>query len=142
MRIIIATVPDAKGWLVGPEEEDPDYVAECKALVASFGLEDSVQFLGFQKLTDIFPQIGLTVLTSVSEGQPLTTLEGFAAGIPTVTTDVGSCSELIYGDTEEDRAIGAAGAVVPIANPAAFAEAVIPFLTDCLLYTSPSPRDS
>ena len=82
MRIITAKVPDAKGWLVGPEEEDPAYVTECKALVASFGLEDSVQFLGFQKLTDIFPQIGLTVLTSVSEGQPLTTLEGFAAGIP------------------------------------------------------------
>jgi len=130
MRIVIAKVPDAKGWLVGPEEEDPAYVAECKALVASFGLEDSVQFLGFQKLTDIFPQIGLTVLTSVSEGQPLTTLEGFAAGIPCVSTDVGSCSELIYGDTDEDRAIGAAGAVVPIANPAAFAEAVIPLLTD------------
>ena len=130
MRIIVATVPDAKGWLVGPEEEDPAYVAECKALVESFGLEDSVQFLGFQKLTDIFPQIGLTVLTSVSEGQPLTTLEGFAAGIPTVTTDVGSCSELIYGNTEEDKAIGAAGSVVPIANPADFAEAVLPLLTD------------
>ena len=85
MRIVIAKVPDAKGWLVGPEEEDPAYVAECKALVASLGLEDSVQFLGFQKLTDIFPQIGLTVLTSVSEGQPLTTLEGFAAGIPSVS---------------------------------------------------------
>jgi len=130
MRIIIATVPDAKGWLVGPEEEDPIYVAECKALVQSFGLEDSIHFLGFQKLTDIFPQIGLTVLTSVSEGQPLTTLEGFAAGIPAVTTDVGSCSELIYGNTEEDKAMGAAGAVVPIANPANFAEAVLPLLTD------------
>ncbi len=130
MRIVVAKVPDAKGWLVGPEEEDPAYVEECKALVASFGLEDNVQFLGFQKLTDIFPQIGLTVLTSVSEGQPLTTLEGFAAGIPTVTTNVGSCKELIYGDTEEDQAIGAAGEMVPIANPAAFAEAVIPYLTD------------
>ncbi len=130
MRIIRAKVPEAQGWLVGPEEEDPAYVAECKALLSSFGLDDSVKFLGFQKLTDIFPQLGLTVLTSVSEGQPLTTLEGFAAGIPSVTTDVGSCSELIYGDTDEDRAIGAAGAIVPIANPAAFAEAVIPLLTD------------
>lgn len=134
MRIIVAKVPDAQGWLVGPEEEDPAYVSECKALVESFGLQDSVQFMGFQKLTDIFPQIGLTVLTSVSEGQPLTTLEGFAAGIPTVTTDVGSCSELIHGNSDEDRAIGSAGAVVPIANPAAFAEAVIPYLTDDALW--------
>jgi len=130
MRIVVARVPEAKGWLVGPEEEDPSYVAECKALVESYGLENSIEFLGFQKLTDIFPKIGLTVLTSVSEGQPLTTLEGFAAGIPTVTTDVGSCSELIYGVSDEDSAIGAAGAVVPIANPGAFAEAVIPLLTD------------
>jgi len=130
MRIIRASVPEAQGWLVGPEEEDPEYVEECKALVASFDLEDCVQFKGFQKLTDIFPQIGLTVLTSVSEGQPLTTLEGYASGIPTVTTDVGSCKELIFGDTEEDRAIGAAGAMVPIANPAAFAEACIPLLAN------------
>ena len=47
-----------------------------------------------------------------------------------MTTDVGSCSELIYGNTEEDKAMGAAGAVVPIANPADFAEAVLPLLTD------------
>ena len=130
MRIICAKIPDAQGWLVGPEVEDRSYVEECKALVASLGLENNIQFMGFQKLDDIFPQIGLTVLTSISEGQPLTTLEGFAAGIPAVTTDVGSCHELIFGNTEEDRAIGAAGAVVPIANPAAFAEAVIPLLTD------------
>lgn len=130
MRIICAKVPDAQGWLVGPEDEDPDYVEECRALIISFGLQDSVKFLGFQQLHEIFPRIGLTVLTSVSEGQPLTTLEGFAAGIPAVTTDVGSCSELIHGGFEEDKALGSAGAVVPIANPGLFAEAVIPLLTD------------
>lgn len=130
MRIIVAKVPDAQGWLVGPEDEDPTYVEECRALIKSFGLQDSVKFLGFQKLDEIFPQIGLTVLTSVSEGQPLTTLEGFAAGIPTVTTDVGSCSELIHGSSEQDKSIGSAGAVVPIANPGRFAEEVIPLLTD------------
>ncbi len=130
MRIVRASVPDAEGWLVGPENEDPDYVAECKALVKSFDLEDCVKFLGFQKLDELFPKIGLTVLTSVSEGQPLTTLEGFAAGLPSITTDVGSCSELIHGLSDEDRALGSAGEVVPIANPGPFAEAVIPYLTD------------
>ena len=130
MQIITVKVPDAKAWLVGPEEEDPAYVAECKALVTSLNLDDSIQFLEFQNLMDIFPNIGITVLTSVSEGQPLTTLESFAAGIPCVTTDVGSCRELIYGDTEEDREIGAAGAVVPIANPTALAETAIPLLTN------------
>ncbi|OED38418.1 hypothetical protein AB833_19760 [Chromatiales bacterium (ex Bugula neritina AB1)] len=130
MRIICAQVPHAEGWLVGPEDEDPDYVKECKALVKSFGLENSVKFMGFQKLEQIFPKIGLTVLTSVSEGQPLTTLEGFAAGIPAITTDVGSCSDLLYGNTEEDKSLGQAGAIVPISNPRLFAEAALLLLMD------------
>ncbi len=130
MRIVCSKVPEAQGWLVGPEDEDPVYVNECRALIESFGLQDSVKLLGFQDLDEIFPHIGLTVLTSVSEGQPLTTLEGFAAGIPSVTTDVGSCSELIHGGSEDDKALGSAGKIIPIANPALFAEAVIPFLTD------------
>ena len=50
--------------------------------------------------------------------------------MPTVTTDVGGCAELVRGLGPEDRALGAAGAVVPIADPAAFAEAAIALLSD------------
>jgi len=78
----------------------------------------------------MFPKLALSVLTSVSEGQPLVALEGFAAGIPAVTTDVGSCSELIFGVTTEDKAIGAAGAVVPMASPTEFAKEVLKLLGD------------
>jgi len=123
-------MPGAQGWLIGPEDEDPEYTRECKLLVESLDLQDVVIFKGFQKPAEMFPQIALSVLTSVSEGQPLVTLEGFAAGVPSVSTDVGSCSELIFGVTEEDRAIGAAGAIVPMANPPEFAEAVLKFLRD------------
>lgn len=130
MRVIRASMPNAQGWLIGPEDEDPAYTDECKQLVTSLGLDDAVIFKGFQKPAEMFPHLALSVLTSVSEGQPLVTLEGFAAGIPGVTTDVGSCSELIYGVTEEDKAIGAAGSVVPMASPTEFAEAVLHFLTD------------
>ena len=130
MRVVCAKLPQAQGWLVGPEDEDPDYVAECRAMVHSFGLEDSVKFLGFQNLERVFPQVGLTVLTSISEGQPLTTLEGFAAGIPAITTDVGSCRDLIHGCNEHDKQLGSAGATIPIANPGLFAEASIALLTD------------
>ena len=130
MRVVKETLPDAEGWLIGPQDEDEDYFDECKLLIESLELQDTVKFLGFQRPTDMFPRMGLNVLTSVSEGQPLTTLEGYAAGIPTVATDVGSCSELVYGVSVEDRAIGAAGAIVPISNPARFAEAAIELLTD------------
>lgn len=130
MRVIRAKVPGAEGWLVGPQDEDPDYTRECKLLVESLDLGNCVKFLGFQSPDDIFPRIGLSVLTSVSEGQPLVMLEGYAAGIPAVSTDVGSCSELVYGVGEEDKAIGASGAVVPIANPSEFAEAAIELLNN------------
>ncbi len=130
MRIVRSRMPTAEGWLFGPEDEDEDYTRECKLLVESLGLSHVVKFQGFGKPDEIFPQVGLSVLTSVSEGQPLVVLEGFAAGIPAVTTDVGSCSELIYGVDEDDRALGVAGAVVPIADPAAFADAAIALLSD------------
>ena len=130
MRIVRARVPEATGWLVGPEDEDPAYTEECRRLVTSLGLDGVVRFLGFGKPEEIFPKIGLNVLTSVSEGQPLTVLEGFAAGVPALTTDVGSCRELVEGLGGDDRALGAAGAVVPIASAAEFAEAAIGLLAD------------
>ena len=95
------------------------------------GLEDKVLFLGFQNIKDILPKIGLLTLTSISEGMPLVVLEGFAAGLPCVATDVGSCRQLIYGGlNEEDIAIGKAGEVVPIANPAELARAYVRILGD------------
>jgi len=130
MQIVRSKVPDAEGWLFGPEDEDEDYARECHMLVESLGLSHVVRFKGFGKPDDIFPRIGLCVLTSVSEGQPLVALEGFAAGIPALTTDVGSCRELIEGIEPDDRLMGAAGAVVPIADAAAFAEAAVALLSD------------
>ena len=138
MRIVRARVPDAEGWLVGPEDEDPAYTEECRRLVASLDLEGVVKFLGFGKPEAIFPRIGLNVLSSVSEGQPLTVLEGFAAGVPALTTDVGCCRELVEGEGEADRALGVAGAVVPIASPGRFAEAAIALLEDPLAWARAS----
>ena len=80
------------------------------SLVRSLGLENHVKFLGFQKVEDLMPKIGLIVLSSISEALPLVILEGYAAGVPTVSTDVGSCRQLIEGLGEEDRAWAAAAA--------------------------------
>lgn len=128
MRSICTRLPQAEGWIVGPTEEDADYFRNCRTLVANLGLTGRVRFLGFRKLEEILPRLGLVVLTSISEGQPLVVLEGFAAGVPAVTTDVGCCAELIFGTGEADRALGPAGAVVPIANPLAFARAAVDLL--------------
>lgn len=128
MRGVITSMPEAEGWIVGPEEEDPEYAAECRSLVASLGLQEKVLFLGFQRIQDILPKLGLMVLTSISEAQPLVILEAWAAGTPVVSSDVGSCREMIEGGDAEDRALGKAGEVVAIADPQATSRAILDLL--------------
>jgi glycosyltransferase involved in cell wall biosynthesis len=131
IRIAAYEIPDIEGWIVGPMDEDPDYAMECMQIVQNLDLQNHVKFLGFQNITDILPKSGLLTLTSISEGMPLVILEGFAAGLPCVATDVGSCRELIEGAlNEEDIAIGDAGEVVPIANSSALAKAYTTLLSD------------
>ena len=130
MRTISQVLPDVEAWIAGPEDEDPSYAQDCHHLVESLGLQHQVKFLGFQKIDDILPKIGLMVLSSISEALPLVILEGYAAGVPCVSTDVGSCRQLIEGFGDADRALGASGAVVGIADPEALAEAIIALLSD------------
>jgi glycosyltransferase involved in cell wall biosynthesis len=93
-----------------------------------------VEFRGRVALQDYYPRIDVVVLTSVSEAQPLVILEGAALGIPSVATDVGACREMILGRSDEEPALGAAGAVTPLANPAATADALRRLLTDAEAY--------
>ena len=130
MRTVVNRLPDAEAWIAGPEDEDPAYAEECRNLAVGLGLADRVKFLGFQQLTDILPKIGVVVLSSISEALPLVLLEGYAAGVPAVCTDVGSCRQLVYGLDEPDQALGASGRVVGIADPQALAEAALELLTD------------
>ncbi len=130
IRILVQHVPEIQGWIVGPEGEDPVYAQECRALARSLEIEQQVRFTGFMNPVELFPQIGLLVLSSISEGLPLVALEGFAAGVPLVATDVGACRQLIEGEGDEDRALGVAGAVIPINNPQALADACRGLLMD------------
>jgi glycosyltransferase involved in cell wall biosynthesis len=126
--IAVRRLPNLRGWIIGPQYEDPEYVRECIDLVASLGLQNNIEFLGFRRIDELLPEVGLVALSSISEGLPLVVLEAFAAGVPVVTTDVGSCRELVQGTGDEDRSLGEAGAVVEIANPGLFADAIIDLL--------------
>ncbi len=130
MHTIVSSLPEAEGWLIGPEDEDKEYVQECKDLVKELGLEEKVHFKGFQKIGDVLPRLGLLVLTSISEAFPLVILEAYASGLPVVSTDVGACREIIEGSSDEDRSLGCAGIVIPMADPEATANAVITLLAN------------
>ena len=106
--------------------------------IETLGLADTVKLLGPQEMVVLLPRVGVLALSSISEALPIAILEGFAAGVPAVCTDVGACRILIEGDTAEDRAIGGAGAVVGIGDAQALGERALALLTDPVAWRSAS----
>ena len=130
MRNVCSDMPEVKAWIVGGEDEDPKYAEECRDMISSLNLTDEIVYKGFCDVSQILPQLGCVVLSSISEGLPLVILEAFACGIPIISTDVGACRELIEGGTEEDKALGFAGAAVSIANSGQLATEIVKLLSN------------
>lgn len=114
-------LPNLKLWIMGPTDEDEEYAKECFDMVELIGADD-VEFTGRVNVTDYMGGLDMTILTSISEGQPLTILESYAAHKPVIATDVGNCRGLIYG---EDDDFGAAGILTHIMNVAEIADAMV-----------------
>ena len=90
--------------------DDEEYGAECHALVDTLGVRDLI-FTGRVNVVEYMEKLDFTILTSISEGQPLSVLESLAARRPCVTTEVGCCRELLEGAPGDD--FGVAGFVTP-----------------------------
>ncbi len=114
--------PSLKLWIMGPWEEEDPYAKEVFSLVESLHPEDLV-FTGRIDVTQYLGRMDATILSSISEGQPLTILEGFAAKCPAIATNVGNCEGLIYG--EGDDQLGAAGIVTDTMSVAGLSEAMV-----------------
>ena len=59
---------------------------------------ENVHFLGVQNSDVMFSLADIALLTSDSEGMPLTLIEGQMAGVPAIATDVGSVSEIVKNE--------------------------------------------
>lgn len=101
--------------------DDEEYAAECRELISQLHIENVI-LTGRVMITEYFPKLDFTILTSISEGQPLSILESFAARLPVVATDVGCCKELIFG--EKGDSLGSAGYCVPPMHRQALADAM------------------
>jgi glycosyltransferase involved in cell wall biosynthesis len=67
---------------------------DTKALGTRLG--DSIRFLGWRSdLAVLFAAADVAVLSSDNEGMPVTLIEASMAGVPCVTTDVGSAREVV-----------------------------------------------
>lgn len=84
--------PDLKAAVVGTGELE----AETKALCAELGIQENVQFLGFQSNPiKMIADAKALVLTSRWEGTPMCALEAMALGTPVVSTPSDGMMDLI-----------------------------------------------
>lgn len=110
-----------KLWIMGGMDEDEAYAKECMAMVEDMQVEEVV-FTGVVNVKDYIGKMDFLMLTSISEGQPLSILEGFAAKKPCIATNVGNCRGLIEGEKDQ---FGNAGYIVPVMGVAEIARVIL-----------------
>ena len=113
--------PELKLWVMGPDSEDMEYARDCYEYVEYLGVTD-IEFTGIIDTKEYMGRMDATILTSISEGQPLTILEGYAAHKPSIATDVGNCRGLIYGENDD---FGTAGILTHVMNVEEIAAAMV-----------------
>jgi glycosyltransferase involved in cell wall biosynthesis len=96
---------------------------ELLQLTSELGLAEHVEFLGRRSdVHAIMAEASLFVLSSRTEGVPLTVLEAMASGLPVVATDVGGTSEAVKD--------GVTGTLVPACAEAPLATAILAHRND------------
>jgi glycosyltransferase involved in cell wall biosynthesis len=100
------------------------YEEEIRALRASLGLEDCVEFLGFRTdVPELIQELDVLVHASIT-GEPFgqVIIEAMAAGKPVVATRGGGVPEIVQD--------GVTGILAPMGDAAAMAEAICELLAD------------
>ena len=106
--------------LVGADEKD-EYSKGIKMYILHNNLEKKVFIYGAQdNIEEMVKEADLGILSSSSEGLPVTLLEYGRAGLPVVCTRVGQCGEVV----------GENGKLVPAGNPQKLAEAISFYMND------------
>ncbi|MBM7642966.1 glycosyltransferase involved in cell wall biosynthesis [Streptococcus loxodontisalivarius] len=90
--------------------DDEEYNQECLDLIDQLQIQNVI-FTGQVDVVQYMEKLDFTILTSISEAQPLSVIESMAARRPCVTTEVGCCRELLEGS--KDDHFGVAGYCVP-----------------------------
>lgn len=96
----------------GPEREP------LEKLVSELGIRHQVTFWGQQMdVAPFFSAADAFVMSSSSEGLPMSLIQGFSLQLPAIVTDVGGMAEAVR--------TAAAGIAVPLNQPAQMAKAIV-----------------
>jgi glycosyltransferase involved in cell wall biosynthesis len=111
--------PGLKVLIVGEGADRPVY----EALIDRLGVQDTVELLGLRSdVPDLLAASDVAVLSTNSEGSPLSVMEYMDAGLPVVATRVGGIPDLI-----DD---GVHGLLVEPQDPAGLGDAIARVLED------------
>ena len=120
MAHVTTEVPEAHVLIVGSDHGG--YRERVEQEIAALGLQDNVSILGARcDVPAILSHCDIGVLSSESEGLPLSLIEYGMAGLASVSTRVGQCPDVL--------ADGSAGLLVPTKDPEALARGLLHLLT-------------
>lgn len=92
IRIIVKIFPTINVAIVG----SGDLESEMQALVKTYGIEENIDFLGFQSNPyKLLQTAKLMIMTSYWEGTPMCALEAMVLGVPIVSTPTDGLCELV-----------------------------------------------
>jgi glycosyltransferase involved in cell wall biosynthesis len=123
-RSALSSMPNLRLWMVGDGSERKS----LEDLSEELNIATQVTFWGQQlDVAPFFSAADAFIMSSRSEGLPMSLLQAFSLGLPTIVTDVGGMAEVVR--------LAKAGFVVPPANSAEMAAAIL------RLANSPSERE-
>ena len=123
------SVPDLEAWIVGPGRERE----ALEALAEELGVSGCVRFFGLQTETaPFFSAADTFVMSSISEGLPMSLLQSMSLGTPAILTDVDGNGEVLR--------LTQHGLLVPMGDPEAFAAAIETMAGDASLRATFSRR--
>ena len=83
-------------FIIAGGAEDKHYLATLKDRIEEHNLEKTVEFIGpVSDVTPLYSAADCFVMSSKTEGLPMSLLEAMSAGVPVVSTDVGGIGKVI-----------------------------------------------
>jgi len=121
-EIVLKKNPEAVFIIVG----EGYLKEELVSLISSLDLQKSVRMFGYRAdIPDLLGAADLFVLSSISEGMPISLLQAMGAGIPIISTQIGGVADIISN--------GENGILVPPGDPQSLAEAILRLTDDAVL---------
>jgi len=113
-RTALSSMPDLRLWMVGDGSERK----MLEKLASELGISAQVTFWGQQlDVAPFFSAADGFIMSSSSEGLPMSLLQAFSLGLPAIVTDVGGMGEAVR--------LAKAGITVPADDPSKMAAAIL-----------------